>query len=98
MPVEKAIGAHVAGATINGTGALTILAEKVGGETLLARIIALVSDAQRSRAPVQRLADRVAAVFVPVVIAVAVLDVHRLDNGRARTASCTCAAWPRWPS
>lgn len=73
VPVEKTIGARVAGATINGTGALTILAEKVGGETLLARIIALVSEAQRSRAPVQRLADRVAGVFVPVVIAIAVL-------------------------
>ena len=73
MPVEKTVGARVAGATINGTGALTMLAEKVGAETLLARIVALVADAQRSRAPVQRLADRVAAVFVPAVIAVAVV-------------------------
>src|SRR6185369_14295876 len=65
IPVEKAAGDAVAAATINGTGALLIVAEKIGSETLLARIVALVAEAQRSRAPVQRLADRVAAVFVP---------------------------------
>ena len=71
IPVEKTVGARVAGATINGTGALVMVAEKVGSETLLARIVALVAEAQRSRAPVQRLADRVAAVFVPAVIVIA---------------------------
>ncbi|HTK97002.1 MAG TPA: copper-translocating P-type ATPase, partial [Pseudomonadales bacterium] len=73
IPVEKAAGDAVAAATINGTGALMMVAEKIGSETLLARIVALVAEAQRSRAPVQRLADRVAAVFVPVVIVVAML-------------------------
>ena len=73
MPVEKHAGDGIAGATINGTGALTMTAERVGAQTLLARIVALVADAQRSRAPIQRLADRVASVFVPTVIAVSVL-------------------------
>jgi Cu+-exporting ATPase len=57
----------------NGTGGLVIRAEKVGADTLLSRIVAMVAEAQRTRAPIQRLADRVSAVFVPVVIAVAVL-------------------------
>jgi Cu+-exporting ATPase len=73
IPVEKAAGARVVGATVNGTGALVMRAEKVGAETLLARIVALVSEAQRSRAPIQKLADVVAGYFVPVVIAVAVV-------------------------
>jgi Cu+-exporting ATPase len=73
IPVEKAAGARVVGATVNGTGALVIRAEKVGAETLLARIVAMVSEAQRSRAPIQKLADVVAGYFVPVVIAVAVV-------------------------
>jgi Cu+-exporting ATPase len=71
IPVEKGGGAHVVGATVNGTGALLVRAEKVGAETLLARIVAMVSEAQRSRAPIQKLADVVAGYFVPVVIAVA---------------------------
>jgi Cu+-exporting ATPase len=71
IPVEKAAGARVVGATVNGTGALVMRAEKVGAETLLARIVAMVSEAQRSRAPIQKLADVVAGYFVPVVIAVA---------------------------
>ncbi len=73
IPVEKQVGDPVVGATINGTGSLVMRAEKVGAETLLARIIAMVSDAQRSRAPIQRLADQVSGYFVPLVIAVAVL-------------------------
>jgi len=68
IPVEKQAGDRVIGATVNGTGALVIRAEKVGAATLLARIIALVADAQRSRAPIQRLADQVAGWFVPAVI------------------------------
>jgi Cu+-exporting ATPase len=73
MPVEKHAGDRVVGATINGTGALVIRAEKVGADTLLARIVAMVADAQRSRAPIQRLADVVSGYFVPAVVAVAVV-------------------------
>jgi Cu+-exporting ATPase len=72
VPVAKQPGDPVVGATLNGTGALLIRAEKVGAETLLARIVAMVAEAQRSRAPIQRLADAVAGVFVPAVVAVAV--------------------------
>ena len=73
VPVTKGPGDPVVGATLNGTGALLMKAEKVGAETLLARIVQMVSDAQRSRAPIQQLADRVAAWFVPAVIVVAVV-------------------------
>jgi len=73
LPVEKHVDDHVIGSTINGTGALVIRAEKVGAETLLSRIVAMVAEAQRSRAPIQKLADVVAGYFVPVVIASAVL-------------------------
>jgi Cu+-exporting ATPase len=73
VPVEKSKGDRLIGATINGTGALVMRAERVGSDTLLARIVAMVSEAQRSRAPVQKLVDRVARIFVPVVIAVAVI-------------------------
>ena len=73
MPVEKSAGAKLTGATINQDGALTMRAEKVGAATLLAQIVALVAQAQRSRAPLQRIADQVAAWFVPAVVAVAVL-------------------------
>ena len=71
IPVEKAAESKVIGATINTTGTFVMRAEKVGAETLLARIVALVGQAQRSRAPIQKLADRVAAWFVPTVVAVA---------------------------
>jgi Cu+-exporting ATPase len=71
MPVEKPAGSRVTGGTLNGTGSFIMEAEKVGADTLLARIVRMVSEAQRSRAPIQRLADRVAAWFVPAVIAVA---------------------------
>jgi P-type Cu+ transporter len=70
LPVHKAPGARVTGGTVNGTGGLVMKAERVGQDTLLARIVQRVSEAQRSRAPIQKLADRVAAVFVPTVIAV----------------------------
>ena len=73
MPVEKMAGSSVIGATVNGTGAFVMRADRVGRETLLAQIVQMVSQAQRSRAPIQRLADRVAAWFVPAVIAIAVL-------------------------
>jgi Cu+-exporting ATPase len=73
IPVAKEQGSRVIGATVNATGSFVMRAEHVGSETLLARIVQLVSQAQRSRAPIQRLADRVAAWFVPAVIAVAAL-------------------------
>ena len=71
MPVEKGPGAKVTGGTLNGTGSFLMRAERVGADTVLARIVALVGEAQRSRAPVQRLADRVAGIFVPAVVAAA---------------------------
>ena len=71
MPVEKAPGAQAIGGTINGTGSLVVRAEKVGSDTMLARIVQMVAEAQRSRAPIQRLADTVSAWFVPAVIVVA---------------------------
>ena len=73
MPVEKELGAKVIGGTINGTGSLAMRAEKIGSDTMLARIVHMVAEAQRSRAPIQQLADVVSAWFVPAVIAVAVL-------------------------
>lgn len=73
VPVEKTAGEYVVGGTINGTGALVMRAERVGADTLLAQIVKMVSAAQRSRAPIQRLADKVAGYFVPAVLAAAVL-------------------------
>ncbi|MCJ2048094.1 heavy metal translocating P-type ATPase [Methylobacterium sp. J-078] len=73
MPVTKEAGATVVGGSINQSGALVIEARKVGRDTMLARIVGMVSEAQRSRAPIQRLADRVAGWFVPAVIGVAIL-------------------------
>jgi Cu+-exporting ATPase len=70
LPVEKGVGDHVVGATINQTGALIVEAEHVGTDSLLSQIVTLVSEAQRSRAPLQKLADRVAGWFVPAVIAI----------------------------
>ncbi|WP_283206032.1 heavy metal translocating P-type ATPase, partial [Methylobacterium isbiliense] len=73
MPVSKDVGAAVIGGTLNQSGALVIEAKNVGRDTMLARIVQLVAEAQRSRAPIQRLADQVAGWFVPVVMAVAAL-------------------------
>jgi P-type Cu+ transporter len=81
MPVEKAAAAKVIGGTINGTGALVITAEKIGADTMLSRIVHTVAEAQRSRAPIQRLADSVAAWFVPAVMA---------------SAALTFVAWMMW--
>lgn len=81
LPVEKTAGAKVSGGTVNATGSVVMRAERVGQETMLAQIVALVAQAQRSRAPIQALADRVAAWFVPAVLA---------------TAALTFIAWLAW--
>jgi Cu+-exporting ATPase len=73
IPVEKSAGDRVIGATVNGTGSMIITAEKVGSDTLLSQIVQMVANAQRSRAPIQKLADVVAAYFVPTVIGIAVI-------------------------
>jgi P-type Cu+ transporter len=73
MPVEKETGSRVTGGTINGTGGFVMLAERVGADTMLSQIVRMVGEAQRTRAPIQRLADKVAGWFVPAVIASAVL-------------------------
>jgi Cu+-exporting ATPase len=72
IPVEKVAGSRVTGATVNGTGALIVRAERVGNDTMLAQIVRMVSEAQRSRAPIQGLADRVSSYFVPAVVLVAI--------------------------
>jgi Cu+-exporting ATPase len=81
IPVEKTAGTRVTGATVNGTGSFVMRAERVGRDTLLSQIVRVVSEAQRTRAPIQRLADVVASYFVPAVIVTAVL---------------TFAAWAMW--
>jgi len=73
IPVEKAAGDPVIGATVNGTGSIVLRAERVGSQTLLAQIVKMVSEAQRSRAPIQRLADQVSGYFVPAVVVVSIL-------------------------
>ena len=73
MPVTKRADDKVIGATVNGTGSLVMTAERVGSETLLAQIVQMVAEAQRSRAPIQKLADSVAGYFVPAVVTVAVI-------------------------
>ena len=72
LPVEKEVGSKLIGGTVNGTGSLLMGAENIGSDTMLARIVHMVGEAQRSRAPIQQLADRVSAYFVPAVITVAV--------------------------
>lgn len=73
MPVEKTVGDRVTGGTLNGSGAFIMAVDRTGAETTLTRVVAMVAEAQRSRAPIQSLADRVAGYFVPVVIAVAII-------------------------
>jgi Cu+-exporting ATPase len=75
IPVEKTMGERLIGATVNGTGSLLMRAEKVGSDTLLARIVRMVSEAQRSRAPIQKLADIAAGYFVPAVVLIATLTL-----------------------
>lgn len=81
IPVEKTVGVRVTGGTINGTGGMVMVAERVGRDTMLARIVQMVGEAQRSRAPIQRLADVTAAYFVPLVVAAALI---------------TAVAWAIW--
>ena len=73
FPVEKAVGENVVGGTVNGTGSFVMKAERVGSETLLSQIVRMVGEAQRSRAPIQRLADLVSAYFVPAVIVISII-------------------------
>jgi P-type Cu+ transporter len=73
IPVEKKSGDRLVGATVNGTGSFIMRADRVGAETLLARIVQMVAEAQRSRAPIQKLADQVAGYFVPAVVSIAVV-------------------------
>ena len=75
IPVEKNPGEKVIGATVNGTGSLVVEAQRVGADTLLAQIVQMVAQAQRSRAPIQKLADRVAGYFVPAVVAIALITL-----------------------
>jgi Cu+-exporting ATPase len=75
IPVEKTAGARLIGATVNGTGSLLMRAERVGADTLLAQIVHMVSEAQRSRAPIQRMADVVSGYFVPVVVLIALVTL-----------------------
>ena len=105
IPVEKLAGDHLTGATLNATGSFTMRAERVGADTLLAQIVRMVGSAQRSRAPIQRLADRVAGVFVPVVLVTAAVTflvwllmgpqprlAHALVNSIAvLIVACPCA-------
>jgi Cu+-exporting ATPase len=105
IPVEKGPGDRVIGATINGSGSLVMQAERVGEGTLLAQIVQMVAEAQRSRAPIQRLVDVVAAYFVPAVVGVAIITfvawaflgpqprmAHAIVNGVAvLIIACPCA-------
>ncbi len=73
LPVEKVVGDQVTGGTVNGTGSFVMRAERIGSDTLLGQIVAMVAEAQRSRAPIQGLADKVSAVFVPTVLVVSMI-------------------------
>jgi Cu+-exporting ATPase len=105
IPVEKVMGAKVTGGTVNGTGSFVMRAERVGADTLLSQIVKMVSEAQRTRAPIQRLADLVSSYFVPVVIVVSIVTfivwfvvgpqprfAHALVNAVAvLIVACPCA-------
>ncbi|HCT3316514.1 heavy metal translocating P-type ATPase [Corynebacterium striatum] len=94
VPVEVKEGDHVTGATINSSGRLEVRATKVGADTTLAQMAKLVTEAQASKAPVQRLVDKIAQVFVPIVIAISVLTLiaHLIIGGTAATAPAFVAA------
>ena len=82
VPVEKAPGDQVSGGTLNQSGSFVMRAVRVGSDTMLARIVQMVAEAQRSRAPIQSLVDRVAGWFVPAVVGVAIARLHRLGDLR----------------
>jgi copper-transporting P-type ATPase V len=94
VPVEKGVGDEVTGATLNVDGTLLVRTTRVGGDTALAQIVRLVSEAQSNKAPIQRLADRIAGVFVPIVIGIAALTVlgWLLATGNARDAIVAAVA------
>ncbi len=95
IPVEKGPGDRVIGGTVNGNGALVIRAERVGAETMLAQIVRMVSEARRTRAPIQRLADQVSAYFVPGVIVVAFITFVAWATLRTAAAPGACAGQRR---
>jgi Cu+-exporting ATPase len=111
IPAEKTAGATVTGGTVNGTGTFIMRADRVGAETLLSQIVRMVADAQRTRAPIQRLADVVASYFVPAVILIAIITfavwaiwgpeprlAHALVNAVAvLIIACPCALGPATP-
>jgi hypothetical protein len=80
MPSHKAPGDKLIGGTVNGNGSLVMRADTVGAGTVLSRIVAMVSAAQRSRAPIQRMADTVSGYFVPAVLGIAICRLHRLGD------------------
>ena len=92
IPVEKEVGGKVTGATVNGTGSFVMRATKVGADTLLSQIVKMVSQAQRSRAPIQKLADKVSSYFVPAVVLVAVVTafVWYFVGPGSKAHSCHC--------
>jgi Cu+-exporting ATPase len=94
IPVEKKAGDRITGATVNGTGTLVMRAERVGSDTLLSQIVRMVSEAQRSRAPIQKLADTVASYFVPVVMSASILTfvIWALVGPQPRLAHALVAA------
>jgi Cu+-exporting ATPase len=105
IPVEKTAGARVTGGTVNGAGSFIMRADRVGPEMLLSQIVRMVGDAQRTRAPIQRLADVVASYFVPAVVLIAVITFAvwaiwgpepRLANALVKSVAvliiaCACA-------
>ena len=95
MPVTKAVGDKVIGGTINQSGSLVIEAEKVGRDTMLSQIVQLVAEAQRSRAPIQRLADQVSGYFVPAVIGVARPGLRGLGRSGGRSRALPSGSSPR---
>ena len=112
MPSAKHPGDKLVGGTVNGTGSLIMRADKIGADTMLARIVAMVSEAQRSRAPIQALADKVSGYFVPAVLGIAVLafaawaafgPAPALSYALIAAVSvviiaCPCALGPRYPN
>ena len=97
MPVTKEAGAKVIGGTVNRTGTFVMKAEKVGADTMLARIVKMVAEAQRSRAPIQRLADSVSSWFVPLVVVDRHRRLRRLVRLGARAALRLSPCWPPSP-